>query len=84
MVAVPSQATHTLRWAAERPRLERLVRWQAKEREMEADLAAGRHGPVFSSGAEFLAALREIAGLGPSSDSHHAHDLTRTCPVMET
>ena len=42
--------------------------WQAREREMEADLAAGRHGPVFSSGTEFLATLREIAGLESSND----------------
>ena len=43
--------------------------WQAGEREMDADVAAGRHGPVFSSGADFLAALREIAGLEPSGDA---------------
>lgn len=43
--------------------------WQAKELEAEADIAAGRHGPVFSSGEEFLTALRELAGLGPGSDS---------------
>ncbi|MCY3951201.1 MAG: hypothetical protein OXG69_01475 [bacterium] len=43
--------------------------WQAKEREAEADIAPGRHGPVFSSGEEFLTALREIAGLGPGGDS---------------
>ena len=43
--------------------------WQTKEQEAEADLAAGRRGPVFSSGEEFLAALREIASLEPSSDS---------------
>ena len=40
--------------------------WQAKERETEADLAAGRHGPVFSSGAEFLAALREMTSQPPA------------------
>ena len=43
--------------------------WQAAEREMEADVAEGRHGLVFSSGTEFLAALREVAGLEASSDS---------------
>ena len=43
--------------------------WQAAERELEADLAAGSHGPVFSSGTEFLATLRKIARSKPSSNS---------------
>ena len=43
--------------------------WQAAEHELEADLVAGRHGPVFSSGAEIMAALYELAGSEPSSDS---------------
>ena len=42
--------------------------WQAAEREIEDDLAADRRGPVFSSGAEFLAALREIANSESNSD----------------
>lgn len=33
--------------------------WQAGEREIAEDHAAGRRGPVFASGAEFLEALRD-------------------------
>ena len=35
--------------------------WQAGEQEIAEDRAAGRRGPVFSSGTEFLEALREVA-----------------------
>ena len=35
--------------------------WQAGEQQITEDRAAGRCGPVFASGEEFLAALRETA-----------------------
>ena len=38
--------------------------WQAGEQQIAEDRAAGKQGPVFSSGAEFLAALRETAASG--------------------
>ena len=40
--------------------------WQAGERQITQDRAAARRGPVFTSGDEFLAALRE-ATTGDSS-----------------
>ena len=44
--------------------------WQAGEQQISEDRAAGRRGPVFASGDEFLPALREVAttdGAGGSS-----------------
>ena len=35
--------------------------WQAGEQQITEDRAAGRSGPVFGSGDEFLTALREAA-----------------------
>jgi AbrB family looped-hinge helix DNA binding protein len=43
--------------------------WQAMEREIEADLAAGERGTVFASGEGFLAALHEIAASGSPNDA---------------
>ena len=34
--------------------------WQAGEREIDEDHAAGKRGPVFASGTEFLEALHEV------------------------
>ena len=41
--------------------------WQAGEQQISEDRAAGRRGPVFASGDEFLAALRGAATTGDSS-----------------
>ena len=35
--------------------------WQAGEQQIAEDRAAGRHGPVFASGDQFMAALSEAA-----------------------
>lgn len=35
--------------------------WQAGEQQIAEDRAAGRRGPVFACGDEFLAALRAVA-----------------------
>lgn len=35
--------------------------WQSGEQQITEDRAAGRRGPVFASGDEFLAALRQLA-----------------------
>ena len=43
--------------------------WQAGERQITEDRAAGRRGPVFASGDEFLAALREVAITDGAGDS---------------
>lgn len=43
--------------------------WQAGEQQILEDRAAGRRGPVFDSGDEFLTALREAAATGGASDS---------------
>lgn len=43
--------------------------WQAGEQQITEDRAAGRRGPVFASGDEFLAALREAADTAGASDS---------------
>ena len=43
--------------------------WQAGEQQIVEDRAAGRRGPVFASGDEFLAALRETAASDRASDS---------------
>ena len=43
--------------------------WQAGEQQITADRAAGRRGPVFASGDEFLAALREGAATDGAGDS---------------
>ena len=43
--------------------------WQAGEQRIAEDRAAGRRGPVFDSGGEFLAALREVAATGRAGDS---------------
>ena len=42
--------------------------WQAGEQQITADRAAGRRGPVFASGDEFLAALREAGGQHDTAD----------------
>ena len=42
--------------------------WQAGEQQIAEDRAAGRLGPVFASGDEFLAALREGAATGGPGD----------------
>ena len=42
--------------------------WQAGEQQITEDRAAGRRGPVFASGDEFLAALREVAATDGASD----------------
>jgi len=42
--------------------------WQAKEREADADLAAGRHSEIFMSGEEFLEALRKLAEPGAQQE----------------
>ena len=42
--------------------------WQAGEQQIAKDRAANRRGPVFSSGAELLAALRETADSGRADD----------------
>ena len=42
--------------------------WQTGEQQIMEDRAAGRHGPTFASGAEFLAALREVAATGGTSN----------------
>ena len=43
--------------------------WQAGEQQIVEDRAAGRRGPVFVSGEEFLAALRETAASDGADDS---------------
>ena len=43
--------------------------WQAGEKQIVEDRAAGRRGPVFASGDEFLAALRETAASDGAGDS---------------
>ena len=43
--------------------------WRAGEQQVSEDRAAGRRGPVFASGDEFLAALREVAAAGGASGS---------------
>ena len=43
--------------------------WQAGEQQIVEDRAAGRSGPVFASGDEFLAALREAAATDGAGDS---------------
>lgn len=43
--------------------------WQAGEQQIAEDRAAGRRGPVFASGDEFLAALRQVATTDGASDS---------------
>ena len=43
--------------------------WQAGEKQIVEDRAAGRRGPVFASGDEFLAALREGAATDGAGDS---------------
>ena len=43
--------------------------WQAGEQQITEDRAAGRLGPVFASGDEFLAALREAAATDGAGDS---------------
>ena len=43
--------------------------WQAGEQQIVEDRAAGRRGPVFASGDEFLAALREGAATDGAGDS---------------
>ena len=43
--------------------------WQAGEQQIAEDRAAGRCGPVFASGEEFLAALRETAATDGAGDS---------------
>lgn len=42
--------------------------WQAGERQLSEDRTANRRGPVFASGEEFLAALRELAGIPETVD----------------
>ena len=42
--------------------------WQAGEQQITEDRAAGRRGPVFASGDEFLAALREAAATDGAVD----------------
>lgn len=42
---------------------------QAGEQQISEDRAAGRRGPVFASGDELLAALREVAAAGGAVDS---------------
>jgi len=42
--------------------------WQAGEQQIIDDHAAGRRGPVFTSGAEFLAALQKVAALDETGD----------------
>ena len=43
--------------------------WQAGEQQIVEDRAAGRRGPVFASGDEFLVALREAAASDGAVDS---------------
>ena len=43
--------------------------WQAGEQQITEDRAAGRRGPVFASGDEFLAALREAVAPDGAVDS---------------
>ena len=43
--------------------------WQAGEQQITEDRAAGRRGPVFASGDELLAALREAAATDGAVDS---------------
>ena len=43
--------------------------WQAGEQKITEDRAAGRRGPVFASGDELLAALREAATADGAVDS---------------
>ena len=43
--------------------------WQFGEQQITDDRAAGRSGPVFTSGAEFLAALSELAATDRAVDS---------------
>ena len=43
--------------------------WQAGEQQIAQDRAAGRRGPVFADGDEFLAALREAAAADGAGDS---------------
>ena len=43
--------------------------WQSGEQQITEDRAAGRRGPVFASGDEFLAALREVAATDGPGDS---------------
>ena len=45
-------------------------RWQAGEQQIVEDRAAGRRGPVFASGDEFLATLRETATTDGAGDSN--------------
>ena len=42
--------------------------WQAGEQQIVEDRAAGRRGPVFACGDEFLAALREAAATDGAVD----------------
>ncbi len=43
--------------------------WQAGEQQITEDRAAGRCGPVFASGDEFMAALRAVAATAGAGDS---------------
>ena len=43
--------------------------WQAGEQQISRDRAAGRRGPMFASGDEFLAALHEAANDGAGDRS---------------
>lgn len=43
--------------------------WQAGEQQITQDRAAGSRGPVFASGNEFLAALRQVAATDGPGDS---------------
>jgi len=43
--------------------------WQAGEQQIVEDRAAGRRGPVFACGDEFVAALRETAASDGAGDS---------------
>ena len=43
--------------------------WQAGEQQISEDRAAGRRGPVFASGDEFLAALRHLVTTDEPGDS---------------
>ena len=43
--------------------------WQVGEQQIVEDRAAGRRGPLFASGDEFLAALREAVATDGAGDS---------------
>lgn len=43
--------------------------WQAGEQQISEDQAAGKRGPVFASGDEFLAGLRQVAAIDGPGDS---------------